>query len=84
MPTIFCVSGLVSNHRTVPMQYAAYSSRVPQIVVTYPAHEFLAKRTAVSEGATMQLPVYRLRRIPLLRTLVNKGMRKCKRKAGVP
>ena len=36
-----------------------------------PAHELLAKRTAVSEGATMQLPVYRLRRIPLPRSRVN-------------
>jgi hypothetical protein len=38
-----------------------------------PAHELLAKRTAVSEGATMQLPVYRLRRILLPRASVNKG-----------
>ena len=39
-----------------------------------PAHELLAKRTAVSESATMQLPVYRLRRILLLpRTWLNKA-----------
>jgi len=36
------------------------------------AQEVQAKRTAVSEGATMQHPVYGLPRIPLLRTPVNK------------
>ena len=46
------------------MQYTAYAFGAPQIVLTYPAHEFLAKRTAISEDATMQLPVYRLHRIP--------------------
>src|SRR5215218_8897236 len=39
-----------------------------------PANDFLARRMAVSEGAIMQLPVYRLRRIPLPRTRVHKGM----------
>ena len=37
-----------------------------------PAHELLAKRTTVSEGATMQLLVYRLRRIYLPRTPLNR------------
>ena len=36
------------------------------------AHELQAKRTAVSEGATMQHPVYGFPRIPLPRTPVNK------------
>jgi hypothetical protein len=43
-----------------------------------PAHELLAKRTVVSEGATMQLPVYGLRRIPLLRGWVKKLLRYCR------
>src|SRR5829696_8142038 len=37
-----------------------------------PAHDFLAGCIAVSEGATMQHLVYRLRRIPLPRRWVNK------------
>jgi hypothetical protein len=43
---------------------------------TIPAHEILAKRTVVSKGATMQHPVYRLLRILLPHTRVNKGKEK--------
>src|SRR5215218_9448388 len=38
----------------------------------FPAHDVLATRVAVSQGDTMQHPAYRLRRIPLPRTPVNR------------
>jgi hypothetical protein len=61
------VSRLYSTLHTHPRSHRLWS--------VLPAHPFLASRMAVSEGAIMQLPVYRLRRILLLRTWVNKEKR---------
>jgi hypothetical protein len=69
----FCVSGVVWNHCTASIQHAAYSFGPHRLWAILPAHDFLAKRNAVSEGAIMQHPVYWLPRINLPRTSVNKG-----------
>jgi hypothetical protein len=59
---------------TVPRLYRTlYTHSGPyRLWAVLPAHDFPARRMAVSEGAIMQHPVYRLRRIPLPRTPVNR------------
>ena len=59
------VSRLYSTLHTHPRSHRLWS--------VFRAHDVLAGGMGVVEGATMQHPVYRLLRIPLLRGWVNKG-----------
>jgi hypothetical protein len=75
-PSGFVVLGL--RRITVPRQYnALHTHSGPyRLWSVLPAHDFFARPMAVSEGAIMQHPIYRLRRIPLPRTPVNERIRK--------
>jgi len=59
------VPRLYSTLHTHPRSHRLWS--------VFPTHDVLSGRVAVSQGDTMQHPAYRLRRIPLLSTRVNKG-----------
>jgi hypothetical protein len=64
------VSRLYSMLHTHPRSHRLWS--------VFRAHDVLAGGMGVFEGATMQHSVYRLLRIPLPRTSVNKGNKKRK------